>query len=1349
MNNPDHTQDLFDWEVPIGPEIGLFTRYFHEASSGNFIVLADHLLAPDNGGIFRFTSNATSPGAAASVSSAVAAVNQALGTSIITGHGLTSIDDFDLWTISSTGTSGPGLPKVTPSTESPRKYDHVMFIWRNASGAASGYGVPGGSPGALLGYGANSYTSFGAWDRVPIAIMRHEFAHFLFGPNRFHYAGGGDGATGRYWISQSGGWGALGLYNSSLQSWSAWDRLQLGWKAPGQLNDIAARNESNSAELNGDLDPFQIEDAGVYVLRDFVAKGDALRIKVPYTDPVAEYPEFIWVENHQGRNLNNNPFDCWQYEDAECVIDVEPGLYMYMQIDREVRQAATATELYGGYEEFARPLSASGAWDLRHPEQPWPSGCVGGGDNMVYERIAPNPLTGVSDTHFSPLDADNNGVLGNEARLQGTQLSDGNYQYNLFHLGHARHGFTPGGNRKLGVGTNPTSASMLNTVGFNTSVIGAKNHRRIQLNGISIELLAQNPDGSITVQVRFDDVDIANDTRWCADEIVLNPVPTANGHSLNVTAGNTILLDRGTTATRRTDPLAFNGHALFTSPTVMRCTDQSWFNLESNSEVVVDNGSTLRMESGSRLDVGDGAVLRVRHGSKLELLGGSALNILLGGKVIIEEGEVPQQDGQLVYETGARINIEADAADAGELEIAGSLSIAAGATFTIGQASDASMTRGRLRFSNSRTPSNNVVAGSNSRFILQSNHQFRPILHVDQESLYGPVELQEFALLKASALLAPGARIVPPVTNSCEIRFEDARVSAPGQPNGHRGVRLNGQQQVTLKRSRFERGEFGVYAFNPTLGHVALLDECLFTRCGIGYYGLGKGVAAYRSTFTDCKTGLMAEQVSLTSKLVECVAGGNTTGVFVQGSASLLVIDPDFDHNANGLVLEGMDARVECGTISNNSVRGIHMKYAATLRMNGSAAFPHDPVTAIGNPTTISCLQANNLFLNLGYNSLRPSSTGIGKTMNGTFLCQPYLTQRAYRNNWEGTSYAPLTSAEYVIVTSCPNPVPVVFVDPFGAPQTPCGQAIPPCPNPPCWEPEFDALLVCPDCREVETTELGEVGLHVASLEAKLLAEDDSLPGNEKLAIALAAEILLNDMDSLNADEAHILGMDYSLLKEGMGDALAKGQFSDSGSDLETDAYLALVDSVFTKRLSEASADSLYELRLFTAIDRAQTHRAAGKHDLAVALFEDMLLWVGPVEEAWVARLACLTALERDVTAGMVSWDEVEALMDACIPSEYKSLASAADSENANTEIGTRCPVGIGPDAGSYFSSVNGFKDEQTRMAIMDVTGREVWGSSFSGQKSIPAQSFATGSYQFYMLGTNGSFCTGRVSLVK
>ncbi len=78
-------------------------------------------------------------------------------------------------------------------------------------------------------------------------------------------------------------------------------------------------------------------DTGVFVLRDFVTTGDALRIRLPY-QPGTSTQQWLWLENHQTRARNGIASDRFHWEDvAECVSSHAPALFMTMQVGREDR----------------------------------------------------------------------------------------------------------------------------------------------------------------------------------------------------------------------------------------------------------------------------------------------------------------------------------------------------------------------------------------------------------------------------------------------------------------------------------------------------------------------------------------------------------------------------------------------------------------------------------------------------------------------------------------------------------------------------------------------------------------------------------------------------------------------------------------------------------------------------------------------------------------------------------------------------------------------------------------------------------------------------------------------------
>ena len=634
---PKWADDLTDVHSLSGNAKGVITKYYQMASSGNYTVLGDYLLAPDNGGIFKVQTesiHAVEP----NNQELMAVVDQKTGGDFTTAHGLNNIGYFDLWTCPD---NEYGLPKITPGTENPAKYDHVVFIWRNS--AFNGIGnYSYFSPGTMLGYQANSYSWFGAYDKVPTQIMIHEYAHLIYGGLDFHCGGGGWFTGGDYWIPAMGGWSNLGLSGSSLLSWNAWDRLRLDWKAPGNNFAVSAQNESNTAETNGDLDAANPSQSGIYTLRDFVTTGDAIRIKLPFTNPEKEFLEYLWLENHNTFSMNQCEWDRFLWEDGNsCIQPAVYGLYAYMQIDREIRQGTTFDEVFKGYAMFLRPVTAEGRYDKEFEAATVANTCISSMPMYPFNRLPENanPLTGSGDQEYYAVDWNHDNLLDHSDQFY-TNIENigGIYHKNMFNNGHTRNAFTKNGNNKIGIGTNPASATLMNMVGYDIPVEGAKNLRKVYLNGVSVEILNQNQDGTMQVQIRFDDVDVDADVRWCADEIVLNPVSSPSGYSLNLRANKTITLDQGTTATRMTDPVPFKNGMIFASPTVFTIETAAKMHLEPDSKIVLKNSSTLKMNPGSNCTIEDGGLIELEKGTTFVIEDHATLSIRGKGKLIARAG---------------------------------------------------------------------------------------------------------------------------------------------------------------------------------------------------------------------------------------------------------------------------------------------------------------------------------------------------------------------------------------------------------------------------------------------------------------------------------------------------------------------------------------------------------------------------------------------------------------------------------------------------------------------------------------------------------------------------------------
>ncbi len=293
----DEIFNVFDEE----DSLRALTRYYSECSFGELTVLGDYypeIITVKQSEVGRSKSNI--------LKTVIERLNSA---EKISSENL-SFEDFDFWE----DESKRGVPK-TPSSEF-SGVDHLMIFLRNFSAIPNATGQASASSGGRIGgFNTDSYSIFGGGNGLPFKILKHEFNHLLIGGNNFH-SGGGNSANFRSYVTAlQGGWSMMGAANSALLSPSGWDRYWLGWKPKENDYLISARDEEGQ-EVNGDIQSGN--ESRVFVLRDFVTTGDALRIKLPFI-PDDEFPQWIWVENHTTYSNNGSPTDVFNHEDHECI----------------------------------------------------------------------------------------------------------------------------------------------------------------------------------------------------------------------------------------------------------------------------------------------------------------------------------------------------------------------------------------------------------------------------------------------------------------------------------------------------------------------------------------------------------------------------------------------------------------------------------------------------------------------------------------------------------------------------------------------------------------------------------------------------------------------------------------------------------------------------------------------------------------------------------------------------------------------------------------------------------------------------------------------------------------------
>lgn len=154
--------ELLEYNVPNGLSNCAITKYYQLASSNDLIVLGDYLVAPDNGGVFKMSSDS----GVVKKDSIINTINRKLGDSFTTAHGFSSISYFDVWT-----TTNEGETKINTGNNN---WDFVVFIIRNSTYPDNLTGHCGTfSSLSLMGHPADGYAAVCTNGSVPTHIIRH------------------------------------------------------------------------------------------------------------------------------------------------------------------------------------------------------------------------------------------------------------------------------------------------------------------------------------------------------------------------------------------------------------------------------------------------------------------------------------------------------------------------------------------------------------------------------------------------------------------------------------------------------------------------------------------------------------------------------------------------------------------------------------------------------------------------------------------------------------------------------------------------------------------------------------------------------------------------------------------------------------------------------------------------------------------------------------------------------------------------------------------------------------------------------------------------------------------------
>lgn len=495
-------------------------------------------------------------------------------------------------------------------------YSDALDLVTNYSGQPHTYHLTNGHTSLVSGNNPELFNSF----------FEHEFAHNLYDASHF---GNSNAVVGNRFYSEYA-WGMMSPGLRAYNCANAWEKWYLGWI------DISANG------VSGDIDDINDLSAtnGIYTLRDFNSTGDAMRIKIPYATD-----QFLWIENHQGIT----PFDDrdeWQHYDGlgneicsvkdyygNCISYAPKGIMMF---EENLASTYTKIGLLGSNDNAntIRPINAVGNYDFTHSVNKQIAWEWYGGNLYNYFKGEANPYGAHSLGVAGRYDFDNlNGIYidpgynnPSSNEMSDIILQDGVVEYGPMQIHEA---FDVG--KKVGLASNPAIHIIQNF-----SLITHKLDP-IYIGGLSVEVLSKdNNTGNITVKIKYDDFDIAQDARWCGEFYLSDNtlVSYPNDFSTNVKSNVTLTIDKSGTTNTDTNNL----YSDFIVPTTLTCLTGSYINVESNGHVKIKNGSIVTLQSGSRMELHNNATLDIESGSTLIIEDGALLALYDGATVDIKPG---------------------------------------------------------------------------------------------------------------------------------------------------------------------------------------------------------------------------------------------------------------------------------------------------------------------------------------------------------------------------------------------------------------------------------------------------------------------------------------------------------------------------------------------------------------------------------------------------------------------------------------------------------------------------------------------------------------------------------------
>lgn len=591
-------------DLPLNPDVyfssgneqeGLMTRYFREASFGNFNLQGDYLPY-----LIQIDAQEANYG---SIKEILNKLNDIKVKKLRTSNGYLLNKDFDSWTTTDFGKEKINQPDSL--------LDVIMVVWRVnsklSSSTNSGYAATGSMQQKFRDFkGVNCYSEFVSQGNDAFVIMRHEFSHTLYGGNNFHTAGCGGGK--RTFMSSITGYSNMSSWDNISQAFNAWDRWRMGWKSETKKYLLSAWTKNGIYYNEYDFEKYSIQNTStdsIFYVRDFRTTGDAIRIKLPGPD-TPQLNQYLWLEYRADSSMFDIPSQ------------KRSGLYAYIEVGKDHKNDIyhNSNSSPGNYLYF---LTATGRFDDTYLKDK-----QSGKFTLIRNTHLPNPLQG---NHYlmRPIDDLNlDGVLSdNELILpEFIQINNAEKIKAYPSFGTDQDPFRYSINNLITLQTNPSSLNVC-TYNFPNHTSSIFDTDTTYLSGLSIQIVDSTYNvisgktyPTLVLKITWNNYTIDSNVRWCGNILLKS---YSENTELRVHNGGELLLDRGLTHTQHTinksDPL--DNKLYFSKPTVMICDSGTKLIIDSGAKLTLKNKSKLLIKKGAELIMERGALVSVEDGSEI------------------------------------------------------------------------------------------------------------------------------------------------------------------------------------------------------------------------------------------------------------------------------------------------------------------------------------------------------------------------------------------------------------------------------------------------------------------------------------------------------------------------------------------------------------------------------------------------------------------------------------------------------------------------------------------------------------------------------------------------------------